>query len=48
MKFFNLKDKSEFIFNKTVYDSGDMVSIIMVQKHIKKWVRSTRDNLKPK
>ena len=48
MKFFNLRNTTELTFKKTVYDSGDMVSIIMVQKHIKKWVRSIRDKMKLK
>ncbi len=47
LKFFNVwKKKQPHFFRKTVYHSGDMVSIIMVQKHIRKWIRNTRKKMK--
>ena len=33
---------------RTIYHSGDMVSIIMVQKHIRNWVKNTRDKMRNK
>ena len=47
LKFFNVMERKEHnFFRKTIYHSGDMVSIIMVQKHIRKWVRNTRNKMK--
>lgn len=48
-KFFNLAEKKPASeFHKTVYSCGDMVSIILVQKHIKKWIKNIRNRLKLK
>lgn len=48
-KFFNLAEKKpRSDFHKTIYNCGDMVSIILVQKHIKKWIKNIRNRLKLK
>jgi len=48
-KFFNKREANKVPpFRKTLYHSGDMVSIIMVQKHIRNWVKKTRDRIKNK
>ena len=48
-KFFNMMDGNKApSMRRTIYHSGDMVSIIMVQKHIRNWVKNTRDKMRNK
>lgn len=45
-KFLNFSEKHQSsAFRKTIYSCGDMVSIILVQKNIKKWIRITRKRM---
>lgn len=46
LKFLNFSEKNQSnAFRKTIYSCGDMVSIILVQKNIKKWIRITRKRM---